>query len=184
MQFEIVPFVPCPGVTKLSGNVSRTNNQLSVEFLPMVLTDILWPARDSQPKRLDNLWQFTCFECFVGTNREASYLEINASPEGHWQAYHLSDYRTNLQPSKDTHVTVRTKSSAQALSSIGMRVDISDPAFVTEDWQISVSAVLKSKSGVLHFFAATHPHDRPDFHLAELRDFHLPAINLEAGHET
>ena len=81
MQFEIVPFVPCPGVTKLSGNVSRTNNQLSVEFLPMVLTDILWPARDSQPKRLDNLWQSTCFECFVGTNRDASYLEINASPK-------------------------------------------------------------------------------------------------------
>ena len=175
MRFKIVPFVTCPGIPHLTGNLTRVNNRLRVEFLPAAYPNISWPAPHSTPKRVDELWQSTCFECFIGNNRDASYIEINASPEGHWQAYHLSDYRTNLILSKDTMVSTQITSSEPARTSVILDIDISNPQFVTEDWKISVCAVLKDQNNKLYYFAGEHPRSQPDFHLSELRTLDLRA---------
>ncbi len=47
---------------------------------------------ESQRERRHELWKRTCFEVFFGFAGE-NYLELNVSPEGHWQAYEFSSYR-------------------------------------------------------------------------------------------
>ncbi len=42
----------------------------------------------------DYLWEDTCLECFLGKQGEKAYIEINASPTGHYAVYQFSDYRT------------------------------------------------------------------------------------------
>lgn len=41
----------------------------------------------------DYLWQKSCLECFIG-GQGHEYIEINASPDGHYALYHFEDYRS------------------------------------------------------------------------------------------
>ena len=42
---------------------------------------------------LDDLWQHTCFELFIGAKNDAEYYEFNFSPSGEWAAYEFRNYR-------------------------------------------------------------------------------------------
>lgn len=78
---------------------SDMNTSLSLRYevkLPsMTLLDQLqWPLWNKQKVGFaDYLWQQTCLECFI-TNNAASYVEINASPNGQYAVYQFTDYRT------------------------------------------------------------------------------------------
>src|SRR3990172_1915372 len=46
-----------------------------------------------QPRRVDGLWQHTCFELFIAVREEPTYYEFNFSPSGEWAAYAFKSYR-------------------------------------------------------------------------------------------
>ncbi|MGP4951196.1 hypothetical protein [uncultured Psychrobacter sp.] len=56
-----------------------------------------WP--DWQPQHVrfqDYLWEHTCLECFIQGithNDDSRYIEINASPDGHYAFYEFHGYR-------------------------------------------------------------------------------------------
>lgn len=52
-----------------------------------------WPDLVSNRERRHELWQATCFECFLVDLASGAYLEWNFSPAGHWQLYSFSGYR-------------------------------------------------------------------------------------------
>ncbi len=60
-----------------------------------------WPQwQQDQVKFIDYLWERTCLECFItgfslmnDTTQAAHYIEINASPSGHYALYQFVDYR-------------------------------------------------------------------------------------------
>ena len=67
----------------------------------------------------DFLWEQTCLECFVANgfdehNETAGYIEINASPNGHYALYQFESYRNSellpppplLQADKDTRASI------------------------------------------------------------------------------
>ncbi len=41
----------------------------------------------------DYLWQQTCLECFIAAGSSLDYIEINASPSGHYALYQFQNYR-------------------------------------------------------------------------------------------
>lgn len=174
MQFSLIPFVPfafgkCNDTPVINGSLTRSDKKLEVIFEPANYPDVDWPLVDPNPQRLDNLWQATCFECFLGLSDSTSYIEINASPAGHWQAYHFKTYRDERSICGDVAVEVQ----ALPTKSIIINVDIDHPDFVTSPWEISPSVILFSKGGKQSFYAIQHPKQQPDFHWAQSRTLRL-----------
>ncbi len=177
MQFSLVPFEPTPDIPNLQGIVTRDGQKLHIEFKPLPLNGIVWPTTNSQQgvksKRKDNLWQTTCFECFFGTPDSDSYIEINASPNGNWQAYRFNSYRELTSTHDKVSVQVQTNIYSSGEKSIALDIEFHEPPFVTpatrDYWNISISVVLERESGDHLYFAGSHPQDKPDFHLSELR---------------
>ncbi len=177
MQFTLVPFEPVPDIPSITGSVTRSGSNLRIEFKPLILPGVVWPQPDTKPQRKDNLWQSTCFECFIGTSGAESYLEINASPRGDWQVYDFTSYRELTSTTKRVSVQVETNNYSTKEKSIVMNIDLGSTSFVTrnasENWKISVSVVLKRESGDHLYYASSHPSPKPDFHLASLRSMTL-----------
>lgn len=49
--------------------------------------------------RADGLWQQTCFELFIRSDRdqEGGYVELNLSPSEQWAAYDFAAYRSGME---------------------------------------------------------------------------------------
>ena len=187
-----MPFQSPAPFESLVGTLIRQSNRLAISFQIPKTSALIWPAKAIQPERRSGLWQSTCFECFIGLSDSSAYLECNLSPSGDWQAFRFDDYRQPPQAISsfvevnsivvssltETNVTSTSISgsvqsdSAQECVGLQCIIDIHDPAFVTQDWQISPTCVLEDGKG-LHYYACQHPIGRPDFHLSDQRQLSL-----------
>lgn len=85
-------------ITELA-NTDHSDTSLSLHYeirLPStkLFEQLQWPLWHKDKVGFeDNLWEQTCLECFI-TNDAASYVEINASPNGQYAVYQFEDYRT------------------------------------------------------------------------------------------
>lgn len=77
-----------------SANASLSlSYQIKLPSIPLI-ERLQWPLWDKEKVGFnDYLWEQTCLECFI-TNSAASYVEINASPNGRYAVYAFDDYRT------------------------------------------------------------------------------------------
>lgn len=84
---------------ELNAKSSAVNTSLNLRYeieLPSItlLEQLQWPLWNKEKVGFkDYLWEQTCLECFI-TNNAASYVEINASPNGQYAVYQFADYRT------------------------------------------------------------------------------------------
>lgn len=172
MRFTLIPFKTSStgniAIPALKGSIIRSGSKLHINFLPDASPGIIWPHQTTSPERRDNLWKSTCFECFIGTSIAPSYIEINASPQGHWQSYHFSHYRKEMTPCADVLVKVESSKSDKEHSLI-LDIEVSNPGFVTTDWKVSVCAILCPEESDPIYYANQHLGDQPDFHLPESR---------------
>lgn len=108
-------------------------------------------------KRMDNLWQDTCFECFVGfraNDLNISYLEINAAPHGAYALYRFDDYRTPQPPMPfDGAFLWHTHQNGVYECSVQLPYDP----------QYMMPAAVLNLHGNLHYFAPSHG-QTADFH--------------------
>ncbi|MGM8884755.1 hypothetical protein ACS8FD_02315 [Psychrobacter sp. 1U2] len=112
----------------LNAKTSAVNTSLNLSYeikLPSIplLEQLQWPLWSKDKVGFeDYLWEQTCLECFI-TNNPASYVEINASPDGQYAVYQFTDYRTpaTLPPTplliKDSQGPVRIQWHDTALTS-------------------------------------------------------------------
>lgn len=71
----------------------------------------------------DYLWEHTCLECFISTDNTASYIEINANPNGRYAIYQFNDYRhPSRLPPPPLYLT-----DTQQLASIDWAMDSKQP---------------------------------------------------------
>jgi hypothetical protein len=120
----------------------------------------LVPPPAEEPARSDNLWQSTCFECFLKKEGEEPYQEWNFSPSGDWAAYDFEAEREGMAPSGVANPPyVRTEDN---LTWWGLGATLAIPAEVR--FTIALSAVVEERTGGRHFFALHHPSEQPDFH--------------------
>lgn len=169
MNFVLVPFHASGPVGHIDGAIARRGTQLIVEFNGLPRHGIHWPDATTSPERRSGLWQSTCFECFIGLSNADTYIESNLSPSGHWQAFEFEAYREIAVPADTVLVSGRSDTDTRDQCNINCTIDIEHPRFVTSDWYISPTAVLKDLQGKLHYYALSHSTERPDFHLAATR---------------
>ncbi len=132
------------------------------------LENLYVPAKNSKPKRLDDLWKTTCFETFVKPKMAQNYYEVNASPSGDWNLYQFSDYHKDMAEAssvKDFKIqSILEKNSLTCSYFINLK-EISLP---NKNLDIGLSCILQTKAGELSYWAVNHQKqkDKPDFHLA------------------
>jgi hypothetical protein len=118
------------------------------------------------PRRVEGLWQHTCFEAFIRTNASPDYYEFNFSPSGEWAAYSFRGYRDG-EPIEDVglspEIVVRREADKIELDAV-VRLDRLSAIPPGATLQIGLSAVIEDNDGKLSYWALKHPVEKPDFH--------------------
>lgn len=164
--FVLYPFSDsaCPPIS-LRGVASRSGTRLALRYvLTGHVTAIACPVADPQPDRRHNLWQTTCFECFLMQTHGSHYWELNVSPSGCWNAYQFTDYRQGMEEEKAIAILpVRVGQTAERLQ-IDVEVNLSALLTAETPVRVAIAAVIQHTSGQLSYWALQHPKPSPDFH--------------------
>ena len=127
---------------------------------------VAWP--DEAPSaRADDLWRHTCFEVFVQT--PDGYREYNLSPSGRWASYAFDGYRAGMTEAVEV---AKVEPLDSAFDQVAMEVRIELPADAD---CIGLCAVIETTDHELHYWALSHPSDKPDFHHPQSFTLALPA---------
>jgi hypothetical protein len=176
---------------KLLFSVGRSKESLDFSFVlnaraPKDVANLVIPniVESSARRRRDELWKSTCLEIFVGSAQSSSYIELNLSPSGDWNAYFFENYRLGMRPVADAHpplLKFENAVSGDALSwhaclrsSDGNGSDHGEVVKLLGSGPLvmGASCVLEYKSGEREYWALVHAGEKPDFHLRE--SFRLP----------
>lgn len=142
---------------------------LTVTYVVKGVVDQLRIPPDRAARGVDDLWEHTCFELFVGAKNDVEYYEFNFSPSGEWAAYEFSNYRDGgpLRADElDVKIAVQRRAETLELSAVvlltdlpGIRLDVC--------LSLGLSAVIEDLNGSLSYWALKHPPGKPDFHHAD-----------------
>lgn len=116
-----------------------------------------------EPARQDNLWQSTCFEAFF-EKKQGGYIEINCSPNGHWNAYEFTAYREKGPPleSLSVRLTRMEKEAEEARFFIQILCEEELPLE-----RAGLTVVLENTLHEKSYWALHHPASQADFHHAD-----------------
>jgi hypothetical protein len=131
------------------------------------------------PRRVDRLWQHSCFEAFVSVRGKAEYYEFNFAPSGEWAVYAFRRYRDGL-PLEDEGLA-----PCMTVCNAGDRLDLEaivhlkylpkiQPAL---SLRLALSAVIEDDNGSLSYWALKHPSGKPDFHHPDAFALEIDAVN-------
>ena len=127
----------------------------------------------SERRRVDGLWQHTCFELFLALRGRDSYLEFNLSPSGDWNLYEFQCYRVGMRKVPLTSAPEITidQSAEQLIIRGGLEgLPLERPALPRQSQsenltiEVSATAVLEYTGRVHEYWALKHHDAKPDFH--------------------
>jgi len=157
--------------------VSRTGaGVLDLRFvLTGAFSTLRLPPR-TEPKRVDGLWEHTCFEASVRVSPEAAYFELNSSPSTEWAIYRLDGYRCGMTSPPVAPPSIEPAWDGASLQ-LTVTADLSSLADLSSDaeWQIGLSAIIEETDGRKSYWALAHPPGDPDFHHSDCFALRLPA---------
>lgn len=169
--FPLVPHpaTPVPAVRSLDTSIEFRPGHIVFRYcLRGDMIRLRVPAqRDSA--RIDNLWEHTCFEAFVGRDGDTAYREFNFSPSGQWAAYDFNDYRQRMpgevaMPAPEISVC-QTDGRLELDAVVALSALPATPAGCV--WRVGLTAVVEAADtidGGHSYWALRHPAVRPDFH--------------------
>lgn len=166
-RFELLPFESGPASAgfKIYGSIERANERLIIEYSLMgPLKKILIPAPAKVPARKDNLWKESCFECFIGTELNTHYWEINLSPDGHWNLYRFDAYRSGMEEAPVCSLPASITESTADRFEIRFEVDLNAIGLANTRIRIGLCAILKTTDSKIMYWAMVHHGSKPDFH--------------------
>lgn len=120
-------------------------------------------------RRIDGLWQHTCFEAFIGTKDSPAYYEFNFSPSSEWAAYQFRGYRDGWPLADDAFapkISVEQVADRLTLETT-IRLDRLSLIHPGTTLRIGLTAVIEGNDGTLSYWALRHPAGKPDFHHAD-----------------
>lgn len=172
MNQQLHPFQLDNRTPKISihAHVERTISLLIFEYiLKGDLQEVRLTTPSAYPKRVDYLWEKTCFEAFIGSSGKSDYIELNISPSGDWNIYEFRDYRKPEKPNsfkgslEKFNLTVKSEDELR----ISARIDLSrfPQLSQTLKLEVGVAAVIQTVDDVKTYWALNHPGEKPDFHL-------------------
>jgi hypothetical protein len=165
-EFELNPFEACGEVSFLRGSLLRRANRYHCRYtICGDLTHISWPHRARRPRREAQLWQQTCFELFLARETDESYLELNFSPSGNWNAYGFTGYRQGMKEAdRIDSVEITSKLERHNRRRLDVEFNCHHNSFNNSALSIGISAVIENSAGRLCYFALCHPGSKADFH--------------------
>jgi len=144
----------------------RADSTLAISYRLIADINRLCIPLAAVTRRVDGLWQHTCFEAFIQTNASPDYYEFNFSPSGEWAAYSFRGYRDG-RPFYDDglspEIVVRCDADKIELDAV-VRLDRLPALRRGSLLRLGLSAVIESSDGALSYWALKHPADKPDFH--------------------
>ena len=160
------PQTPCPRVSAINVRVESANND-SVALTFELQGDLaaLRIPEERPGRRMDELWQHTCFEAFVMAGNGPGYFEYNFSPSSEWAAYAFDDYRQAAAASTESAPVIRVHRSTNLLA-LEAEIPLALPP-LTSSMRLGLSAVVEARDGELSYWALRHPPGKPDFHHAD-----------------
>jgi hypothetical protein len=164
---------------KVSAGAAISTSQIELRYriegtTPEAFSAIVIPEVSPKPKRTDELWKTTCFECFIPGHETDAYLEFNGSPSGDWNWYGFQSYRSGMKP---ITASARLEPKAVSMSKSDRDLEVT--------WILPMSGVLQGfnvhgesvqsvdpfgLTVVLHtqlatlYWALNHDGVKPDFH--------------------
>lgn len=162
-QFQLHAFQQTSTI-QVHGWVKRKQQALSLEYtISGNLDSIRWPV-SAKPGKNTNLWQHTCFECFISAENCSEYWEYNFSPAQQWDIQCFSSYReakelTPEKPLPPQLVLDQRPDLARLHVVIPLSADMSK-----QKLELGITAVIETQDQQLNYFALTHKAQRPDFH--------------------
>ena len=151
---------------ELTAEIQRTSTQLNLFYeLKGQVSEIIFPdSASTQNLRRDNLWETTCFECFLGEVNSAEYWEINLAPSQSWNVYRFSEYRKGMT-TEDRIKTLQSRSE-RSHSKFTLECCLPLESLVLESRQLelSLTTVLQKQNGEMGFWAVSHSAHQADFH--------------------
>jgi hypothetical protein len=150
---------------QISGRILRVENTLTLDFrLCSPVGEILIPDRAETPLRQDDLWQSTCFECFLAAKGRPQYWEFNLSPAGHWNVYRFTHPRQGMtEEVAFTALPFECRFTPLGLSLV-WSVDLGRIIPADQALEIGVTAVLEHRNRQKSYWALSHPGLEADFH--------------------
>ena len=153
------------GAFCLDAQVWRQARSLRIRYqLQGPIDALVLPDLADQRCRLDDLWKGTCFEAFLAVAGSLPYWEINLSPTGDWNVYHLSGYRHNLEPELAFESLPFTSHRTTSTFQLDVGVDLGPIGPGRLTLEVALAAVIEHRSGALSHWALAHPGERADFH--------------------
>ena len=164
---------------KISAAAEVSTAQIELRYrieatTPEAFSAIVFPPVVPKPKRKDELWKTTCFECFIPGSGTDAYLEFNGSPSGDWNWYGFQSYRNGMKPIT-TSARVEPKAVSMSKSDRDMEVTwILPMSGVMQGFGVQgesvqgfdpfgLTVVLHTKDATL-YWALSHDGVKPDFH--------------------
>lgn len=193
MKSQVFSLHPFPGAgtlpdLQISGRIGRQAERLSLSYLLRGdLAAVLLPVPTATPARRDQLWERTCFECFLGVKQTQGYWEFNLSPTGDWNVYCFQGYRQGMSrelslnslPVQTQHLGNQFCLSLEidlarlhrgAIAGIGGATPAgqeSAAVLAQLPLEVGITAVIQAAAGDLSYWALTHCGPEPDFHRRE-----------------
>jgi hypothetical protein len=178
------PDTPCAAVESINAKIrADEHGTLTINYVLTGAVERLRVPEGQSGSRVDDLWQHTCFELFVGAQNDAEYYEFNFSPSGEWAAYEFRNYRDGgpiRAEGLDPKISVQRSAHALDLSA---KVRLSRwPGFQPDVYLcLGLSAVIEDFEGALSYWALRHPPGRPDFHHADNFILQIEPMIVDSG---
>lgn len=148
---------------KLEADVTRDAQSLKLVYKITDAKNLLNLPKSftSDDKTLceDGLWNDTCFEMFLRPQGKASYYEFNFSLKPAWNEYFFESYRKPQPPKRCDDISLKK------IQWNGQNLEIELTGLnINDKFDVSLTAVLKEKSGAIHYMAVKHVGPEADFH--------------------
>lgn len=158
---------PIHGIEAKVNNSESHALALSYTLIADINQFIIPPVATS--RRIDGLWQHTCFEAFIGMKDGPAYYEFNFSPSSEWAAYQFRAYRDGWPLDDDAFapkISVEQVADRLTLATT-IRLDRLSLIHPGTTLRIGLTAVIEGNEGTLSYWALRHPAGEPDFHHAD-----------------
>ncbi|MBC7419783.1 MAG: hypothetical protein H7328_03555 [Bdellovibrio sp.] len=165
---NILPFQSIlPTTLSLRGDLQRAGSKLVLIFEVIDSAGVLELPKAfcfdaHQVPRENELWNETCFEMFLRPQNETLYYEFNFSLKPAWNEYLFTDYRSPQPPQAANDIALKSMHWDGRL----LKLELAG-VNTNSNFDVSLNAVLKEKSGIKHYMALAHNGEKADFHLAK-----------------
>ncbi len=161
------PTTPAGAIRRISASIAAAAGGRALHVRYRVEGDLgrLRLALPGAARRLDELWQHSCFEAFLQPDASDSYYEFNFAPSGDWAAYRFAARRAErAAPNVPApRIAFRRLADACELSAelpLAALPELAGAAVL----HAGLTAVIEAEDGGLSYWALAHGGPRPDFH--------------------